>query len=119
MTYPDDGNGDVFRRLEKHGFDFKKEHTVDFHAVFSTEKEADFIARMYLEDLRSGQKISNIETKPHEVGGMCLDLSIEMTVSYDSVTAFETELANRVAQVEGYLDGWGVMQLPNETNKNG
>lgn len=41
MPYPDDLNGDVVRRMEKSGFNFSKEHIVDFHAVFATESEAD------------------------------------------------------------------------------
>ena len=118
MKYPDTLNGDVFRRLEQHHFDFTKEYTVDFHAVFATEEEADIIAKMYLSDLRAGHKISNIETKPHEAGGMCLDLAVDMIVSYASITDFEDKLANRVATVEGYLDGWGVLQEPNKIDKS-
>ena len=118
MKYPDTLNGDVFRRLEQHNFDFTKKYTVDFHAVFATEEEADTIAKMYLSDLRTGYKISNIETKPHEAGGMCLDLAVDMIVSYASITDFEDKLANRVATVEGYLDGWGVLQEPNKIDKS-
>ena len=110
MNYPDDANGDVFRRMERHGFDFSQEHVVDFHAVMATEEEADKVARMFLADHKAGQKLENIETKPHEVGGMCLDLAKKMIVTYESVAAFEALLAERVSQFEGYLDGWGVMQ---------
>jgi hypothetical protein len=110
MTYPDDENGDVFRRMASHGFDFSKEHVVDFHAVMATEEEANKVARMFLADHNAGQKLENIETKPHEVGGMRLDLAKKMIVTYKSVTEFESLLAERVSQFEGYLDGWGVMQ---------
>ena len=96
--------------MEAHGFDFSKEHVVDFHAVMATEEEADKVARMFLADHKAGQKLENIETKPQEVGGMRLDLAKKMIVTYESVTKFESLLAERVSQFEGYLDGWGVMQ---------
>ena len=110
MTYPNDENGDVFRRMEANGFDFSKEHVVDFHAVMATEEEADKVARMFLADHKAGQKLENIETKPHDVGGMCLDIAKKMILTYESVTEFESLLAERISQFEGHLDGWGVMQ---------
>ncbi|WP_394562184.1 ribonuclease E inhibitor RraB [Aquipseudomonas alcaligenes] len=110
MKYPNDANGDVFRRLEEHGFDFSKEHIVDFQAVFSTEAEADQIARMYLADHHAGDKLINIETKPYPEGGMELILSKKIIITYQAISTFEKELENRVSKVEGYLDGWGVLQ---------
>jgi len=110
MNYPNDTDGDVFRRMEAHGFDFEKEHTVDFHAVFATEEEADIVARQFLVDHKEGNELKNIETKPYESGGMELTLSKKMLVTYQAVKEFETLLSERVSRVEGYLDGWGVLQ---------
>jgi len=110
MNYPDDVNGDVFRRMKAHGFDFTREHVVDFHAVFATEAEADRIARLYVADHKAGDKFTNIETKPHREGGMQLTLSKKMIVTYEAVSAFEAMLKERVSEVDGYLDGWGLLQ---------
>lgn len=118
MPYPNDANGDVFRRMEKHGFNFEIEHIVDFHAVFATEKEADQIAKMFVEDRNAGKQLVNIETKPHEVGGMCLDLAVRMMVTYNAVCEFEDLLAERVASVEGYIDGWGVLHKHEEEEQS-
>lgn len=96
--------------MESHGFDFSKEHVVDFHAVYATEAEADQIARIYVADLKSGERLENIETKPYPEGGMELTLSKRMMVTYDGINAFEKTLAERTSHVDGYLDGWGVMQ---------
>ncbi len=110
MKYPNDENGDVFRRMEEQNFDFSKEHVVDFYAVFATEAEADQVARMYVADHNAGDKYTNIETNPHSEGGMELILSKRMLVTYEAICALEQVLSSRVSQVEGYLDGWGVMQ---------
>ncbi|MEX2287801.1 MAG: ribonuclease E inhibitor RraB [Planctomycetaceae bacterium] len=110
MKFPDDTNGDIFRMMERDGFDFTSEHVVDFHAVFATEEEADRIAHLYVADHKAGEKFTNIETQPFEEGGMELTLSKRMLVTYEAVSAFEARLAERVSQVNGYLDGWGVLQ---------
>ena len=110
MKYPDDVNGDVFRRMQDSGFDFTVEHIVDFYSVFASEAEADQIARMYLADHKAGELLTDIETRPHEEGGMELILSKRMLVTYEAITEFEKKLRERVSRVEGYLDGWGVLQ---------
>ncbi|MEZ8084177.1 hypothetical protein A1OW_18290 [Enterovibrio norvegicus] len=109
MSYPEGAYGDVFRRMEESGFDFDKEHIVDIHAVFATETEADRIALMFVADSDVDQYV-NIETKPYDEGGMELTLSKKMLVTYDAVCQLEDLLAERVSLVDGYLDGWGVMQ---------
>jgi len=106
--YPDDATGDVFRRLEADGFDFAVPHPVQFFAVYATEADADRVARQYASDWKRGQAFDNIETRPSDKGGMELELVPIMIVTYESVSAFERQLAERTAQVNGYLDGWGV-----------
>jgi hypothetical protein len=70
---------------------------------------ADQIAKMYVADFKAGEQLTNIETRPYPEGGMELTLSKRMLVTYSAVTEFETRL-QRVSQVKGYLDGWGVLQ---------
>ena len=108
--YPDDANGDVFRRLEESNFDFSKDHSVEFFAVFATEVEADKIARMYVEDHENNFTLKNIETRPYDKGGMVLELVALMKVTYDNIVNFENKFQKRVTTVEGYLDGWGIWQ---------
>jgi len=107
--YPDDVNGDVFRRLEEDNFDFSIEYPVDFYAIYATEEEADLVARQYAKDWKGGQKFKNIETRPSDKGGMELELVPIMKVTYKNVLAFEKKLAERTSKVNGYLDGWGVL----------
>ena len=107
--YPDDVNGDVFRRLEEDNFDFSTEHPVDFYAIYATEEEADLVARQYATDWKNGQKFKNIETRPSDKGGMELELVPIMLVTYANIVAFENKLAERTSKVKGYLDGWGVL----------
>jgi len=119
MIFPNDANGDVFRRLQSSDFDFTAEYVVDFYSVLATEEGADSVAKMFLADHKAGRKLANIETKPHDEGGMCLELSRKMVVSYEAIVEFESLLSQRVDQFGGYLDGWGVMHEPkNKANKS-
>ena len=110
MQFPNDATGDVLRRMEQANFDFSSAHDVEFFSVFRTEAEADSVAKEYLADHKAGNRLQNIETRPHHKEGMELLIVKTMFVTYENVTAFESVLANRVAKYDGYLDGWGVLQ---------
>jgi hypothetical protein len=110
MSYPNDASGDVFRRLEAHGFDFSVPHNVEFFALFPTESQADKVARQYAAKHAAGDTLTNIETRPAKKGGMELVVVKPMLVTYEGVTKFEAELSARVSPEGGRLDGWGVMQ---------
>lgn len=47
MSYPDNLNGDVFRRMEASNLDFWIGHTVDTHAFFTKEEAAILMAGAY------------------------------------------------------------------------
>lgn len=110
MPFPNDTNGDVLRRMEAHGFDFANPHDVEFFAIFPSEDAADIVAKQYVADHKAGDRLENIETKPVGGGSMQLILVKRMLVTYENVTQFENNLAERVKPNEGRLDGWGVMQ---------
>jgi hypothetical protein len=107
--YPNDINGDVFRKLEENDFDFSVEHPVDFYAIYASEEEADLVARQYATDWKNGKKFKNIETKPSDKGSIELELVPIMMVTYENIVNFENTLAERTSKVNGYLDGWGVL----------
>ena len=110
MQFPDDENGDVLRRMQTSGFNFSVPHDVEFFAVFRTEREADVVARQFVADRSGGESFVSIETRPAERGGMELVLVKSMLVTHESISAFESRLAERVSQHDGYMDGWGVLQ---------
>lgn len=110
MEFPDDDNGDVFRRMHDAGFDFTRPHDVEFFAVFRTEATADRVAMLYVADRGNGEPLVNIETRPGHSGGMELELVRRMRVTHADVTAFEQRLNERALAHDGRLDGWGVLQ---------
>jgi hypothetical protein len=110
MSFPNDENGDVFRRMEASAFDFSIPHNVDFFAVFPTMQEADAVAKQFIADHHAGALLVSVETYPSEKGGTELMVVKEMLVTHENVTRFEKLLAQRAEKHDGYVDGWGVMQ---------
>lgn len=110
MPFPNDENGDVLRRMQAHGFPFSKPHDVEFFAIFPSKETAYAVARLYVADDKAGDTLVTIRTQRAERGGMELKLVKSMLVTHENVTRFESRLAERVAEHDGHLDGWGVMQ---------
>ena len=110
MQFPNDVNGDVFRRMAASGFDFGRAHDVEFFAVFRTEEDADRVAKEFVADHNAGDRLVAVDTAPHERGGMELKIVKSMMLTHESVTAFETLLAERSGKYDSYMDGWGVLQ---------
>lgn len=110
MQFPDDTNGEVFKRMASSGFDFGPPHDVEFFAVFRTKEDADRVAQEYVADHRAGDTLVAVDTQPHDVGGMELKIVKSMLVSHENVTAFEKLLAERSGKYDGYMDGWGILQ---------
>lgn len=64
MEYPRDATGDVFRRLEAHGFDFNTPHDVEFFAILPTEEAADEVAKLYVADHKAGDELPKSKPGP-------------------------------------------------------
>ena len=62
MSFPDDENGDVLRRMEASAFDFSMPHNVDFFAVFRTEEMADVVAEQFVADHHAGDTLVAVDT---------------------------------------------------------
>lgn len=111
MIFPDDVDGDVFRRMQASGFDFSVPHPVEFFAVFADAEAANRVAEQYIEEhQRGGDQLAHVRTTGRENGETELFIAKTMTVTYEAVTAFEARLTERAAQNGGRPDGWGVLQ---------
>jgi regulator of RNase E activity RraB len=103
-------NAEVIARMIADGMDLSVPYPVEYVAVFPTEEAADKVALMFVDDVKSGEKYSNIETMPGEKGGMELLVVKQMLVTAEGIAEFELLLEQRAEQYGGYADGWGVMQ---------
>ena len=111
MKWPNDVDGDVFRRLEQHGFDFEKVHEIDFNIDFNSwplsVETVDYIRSLYssIEIIEPDEEdIENGDT----VGYMQFQVVSKLT--YDLVMDIQKKVTDEVSKYGGWCESWGVMQ---------
>jgi len=105
MSWPDDGYGDVFRRMEAAGFDFSRPHTVDFNVDFESWPPSTDA----LEALQSRYgPLELVEPQEGDLGFVNVRLTI--LVTYDAIVTVTDEITREFAWCGGSCIAWGVMQ---------
>lgn len=109
MSFPNDVDGDVLRRLEYNGFNFEKEAVVDFNIDFnhwplnSNEKEA--IVKLYPncefydpddEDIDNGDLNGYVQ------------FTIFTKIEHGFIVKIQRDVTNQMKQFGGWCDSWGV-----------
>ena len=105
MTWPEDADGDVLRRIDERGFDFSKPHTIDFNIDFAdwppaTEAIA-IVRRRYPEA---------VVYEPQDGYPGYILFQVCDLVSYELVIRIQREVSALVAPFDGCCESWGVMQ---------
>ncbi|MFT3808001.1 ribonuclease E inhibitor RraB [Arenimonas sp.] len=104
MSWPDDADGDVFRRLEANGFDFSKPYAVDYNVDFESWPPASAA----LEVLRS--QYGSIEVfEPDEDGDGYVLFQVVGPITYEGVTSVQRRTSSTMQPFGGICESWGVM----------
>ena len=105
MDWPNDVDGDVFRRMEHHDFDFSKYHAIDFNVDFKAwppmPEALEFIRKRY-----PGATVH----EPDGDGVGYVQFQVHALVTYDLVMQIQREMSALVADFGGRCESWGVMQ---------
>jgi len=111
-SWPDDANGNVFRSLEKHEFDFDKEHVVDINLDFDhwplTDDELSYVKSLYpnvqVIEPDEGEDIGN----GVDVGFLQFQVTTKLT--YEYITRTQQEITEKLSKIGGWSNSWGVLQ---------
>ena len=98
-------DGDVLRRMQRHGFDFSKEHAIDFFAILPSRRAAESVAKTFDTEKKTAVALQPEADKP----GTQVTVIKTMHATYENITSFESKFGRIVEANGGYLDGWGVM----------
>lgn len=109
MDWPNDADGDVFRRLADDRFDFSTAHVVDFVIDFSDSPPAEAVARLR-------QTYPTATLCDHtEYGPKSLLFQIQAVVTYELVTATQEALTKLLRPFGGVCNSWGVLNEASST----
>ncbi len=107
LTFPEDENGDVLRRMQANGDNLTVARDIDFVVVFPSEPQAQEFAALYAArghkaELRNSNVVPEL---PWDV------LVVKhMIPSHLGITDFEAQLEEDAAALGGRNDGWGSFQ---------
>lgn len=100
--WPNDADGDVFRNLQKSGFDFSKEYVVDFNIDFESWPPRVDLSAQIEEVFPEAIVVLNDDE------GYIL-VKIKALLTYELVVSVQKKLSS-IAKVHcGHCESWGVM----------
>jgi hypothetical protein len=109
MTYPNDENGDVLRRLEAQGDSLSRPRDIDFNVAFPSDFAAEEFAQYFR---RAGYKATVRFAQVKESHPWDVVVVKNMIPSHSGITEFERELQEFADTLEGHNDGWGCFSEP-------
>ena len=104
VKWPDDADGDVFRRLESHGFNFRVAHDIDFNVDFSSWPPPP----VAVEQLAKHYPNLTIH-EPSEGGAGYLLFKLHDLASYEFVMRVQSEVSAQMLPFGGRCDSWGIL----------
>lgn len=109
MNWPNDIDGDVFRRLESHGFNFSNEHEIDINIDFDnwplSQSTVEAIKNLYPNCIfvePDEEDIANGDTNGY------VQFCITAKLTYDLITTTQKEVTKSVEHYGGWCDSWGI-----------
>ena len=104
MNWPNDADGDVFRRLQSRGFDFHREYLVDFDVEFESWPPA----AGAIDLLRKEYPSTVVYDETDERSGY-VQFQVHGRVTYEMVTRVQAMISALMAPFGGKCESWGVL----------
>lgn len=102
--WPNDADGDVFRRMQKSGFDFDKAVDIDFNIDFDSWPPSEELINM----LRSHFKHVEIYS-PDSSGDGYVNFVLNAVPTYELVIFIQKSVSEMAARFGGVCESWGVL----------
>lgn len=104
ISWPEDADGDVLRRMKSHGFDFDKDAEIDFNVDFDSWPPPQKI----LESLRVNYPQMKMIEPSMDSNGYIL-IVVNAKVTYDLVMFIQKSISDMAAPYGGICESWGVL----------
>ncbi len=108
MTFPDDDNGDVLRRMFEGGDSLKQARDIDFAHRFVHGRAAETFAALAG---GAGLQISIQDVEDAPETSWDVIVTANMIPDHQAIGAFERRLADQAERLGGQADGWGCFRI--------
>jgi hypothetical protein len=102
--WPNDADGDVFRRLLAKGLDFSKSYVIDFNVDFSTWPPKQEAVQLLQAEFPGAKVYEDAED-----GGGYVLFKLNSKLTYDLVIQTQAKATALVAKYGGRCESWGVL----------
>jgi hypothetical protein len=103
VSWPNDADGDVLRKLYEGGFDFGQVHKIDFNIDFRSWPPAE----LAIDFLRKEFGAIEICEPTNDFNGY-ISFQVTERVTYEGVTSMQRRLTREMQPYGGVCDSWGV-----------
>lgn len=107
LTFPNDANGDVLRRMQSQGDDLSKPRNIDFEFIFQTEPNAKSFAKEAAKV--PGTKVKSSRYEERRMWETTV--TKHMLPTYENITNMEESLTRTAKLHDGEPDGWGCFAI--------
>ncbi len=104
QAWPDDVDGDVFRRMKSSGFDFDAKVDIDFNVDFDDWPPSSELIELL------GKQFSTVKMyEPDEHGNGYIQIVLNELVTYELVMYIQSSVSELAAPFGGICESWGVL----------
>lgn len=103
-SWPNDADGDVFRRMQESGFEFDKAVNIDFNVDFDAWPPSEELLSM----LRSQFEHVRIYS-PDSSGDGYVQFVLNAVPTYELVMFIQKSISEMAARFGGVCESWGVL----------
>lgn len=104
-AWPDDVDGDVFRRMQLSGFDFETPTDIEFNVDFDTWPPAD----EFVDRLRA--QFTKVEIfPPASDGDGYVQFVVHAPLTYELVMFIQSSISELASAFGGVCESWGALQ---------
>lgn len=112
MTFPDDDNGDVLRRMFDGGDSLRQPRDIDFAHCFPDERTAKTFASQVI---GLGRKVSIQKAEDDSEDSWDVIVTVTMVPDHEALGSLERRLAEQAETIGGKADGWGCFRIIDRT----
>jgi hypothetical protein len=104
ITWPDDADGDVLKRMEAGGFDFEKPCLIDFNVDFGSWPPSAEALKILERNFPSAKLY-----EPSGEAGGYVQFQLFEKLTYELVIRIQVQVSEWMDPYDGVCDSWGVL----------